>query len=146
MKKIISLLFLLLSLQIVQAQDQEHKEQIHSLKIAHLTSVLDLTSKEAEKFWPLYNIYDNKMSELRHSEIVRFIKKSDISVIESTTEKDAAAKITALLDFEEAYFTTRRDFLHEAKKILSNKKILLLKKAEEDFNRKLLRKYREKGK
>ncbi|MTG97122.1 MULTISPECIES: hypothetical protein [Myroides] len=142
MKKHITLFFLFICMLSIKAQD--HGEQIRSLKIAHLTSVLNLSTTEAEKFWPLYNTYDHKMSELRHNEIVKFLKHNEISEIETMSEKEASKKIQELIDFEEAYFSTRKDFLTEAKKILSNKKILLLKKAEDDFNRKLLRKYKEK--
>lgn len=143
MKKIIALLVLLFSLQNINAQES-HIDKIRSLKIAHLTSTLNLTKTEAEKFWPIYNTYDNKMGELRHSQIVKFIKTTEIEEIEAMNEKDASNKIQELIDFETEYFTIRKQFLIDAKKILSNKKILILKKAEDDFNRKLLKKYKEK--
>lgn len=143
MKKIIALLVLLFSIQSINAQEN-HIDKIRSLKIAHLTTALNLTKTEAEKFWPIYNTYDNKMGELRHSQIVKFIKTTEIEEIEAMTEKDASNKIQELIDFETEYFTIRKQFLIDAKKILSNKKILILKKAEDDFNRKLLKKYKEK--
>ncbi|WP_010252953.1 PH1570 family protein [Myroides injenensis] len=143
MKKIIALLIILFSIQSINAQEN-HIDKIRSLKIAHLTTALNLTKSEAEKFWPIYNTYDNKMGELRHSQIVKFIKTTDIEDIEAMTEKDASNKIQELIDFETDYFTIRKQFLVDAKKILSNKKILILKKAEDDFNRKLLKKYKEK--
>ena len=31
------------------------KEKIKALKVAHITNELDLTSKEAQQFWPIYN-------------------------------------------------------------------------------------------
>ena len=34
---------------------KEKREQIKTMKVAFLTTELDLTSAEAEKFWPLYN-------------------------------------------------------------------------------------------
>jgi len=119
-------------------------DQIKSLKVAHLSSVLNLTSDEAEKFWPIYNAYDNKLFNLRHSEILRYLKSTDIKEIEELTEKQATEKVQELLDFEEEYFTLRKKFLVDCRKILSNKKIVLLKKAEDDFNRKLLKKYKDK--
>lgn len=126
------------------SQAQQSSDQIKSLKIAHLSSVLNLTSEEAEKFWPIYNTYDNKLYKLRHSEVIHYIKSNEIQDIEGLTEKQATEKVQALLTFEEEYSSLRSQFILDCKKILSNKKILLLKKAEDDFNRKLLKKYKDK--
>ncbi|MHC5201395.1 hypothetical protein ACYSNV_04140 [Myroides sp. LJL119] len=123
---------------------QNKSDQIRSLKIAHLSSVLNLSTTEAEKFWPIYNTYDQKIHELRHNDIVRYIKHSDLSELEALSEAQASVKVQELIDFDESYFTLRKNFIKDAQKILSNKKILILKKAEDDFNRKLLKKYREK--
>lgn len=126
------------------SQAQQSSDQIKSLKIAHLSSVLNLTSEEAEKFWPIYNTYDNKLYKLRHSEVIHYIKSNETQDIEGLTEKQATEKVQALLTFEEEYSSLRSQFILDCKKILSNKKILLLKKAEDDFNRKLLKKYKDK--
>ncbi|WP_158962981.1 hypothetical protein [Myroides fluvii] len=126
------------------SQAQQSSDQIKSLKIAHLSSVLNLSSEEAEKFWPVYNTYDNKLSKLRHSEIIHYIKSNETQDIEGLTEKQATEKVQALLSFEEDYCALKSQFILDCKKILSNKKILLLKKAEDDFNRKLLKKYKDK--
>ncbi|MHC5310309.1 hypothetical protein ACYSNM_09670 [Myroides sp. LJL116] len=141
MNKIILLIIVFLgSFQLI---GQNKADQIRSLKIAHLSSVMDLTPEEAEKFWPIYTNYDKKMHELRHNDIVRFIKDSDISAIEDLSQSQATAKVNELLNFDSDYFTTRKQFIKDAQKVISNKKILILKKAEDDFNRSLLKKYRE---
>ena len=53
-KKIIPLLLLLTSFTFYAQSEsmKEKKEQIKALKVAFLTTELDLTSKEAQKFWP----------------------------------------------------------------------------------------------
>ena len=123
---------------------QHSSDQIKSLKIAHISSVLNLTSEEAERFWPIYNTYDNKLSKLRHSEVIHYIKSNETQDIEKLTEKQATEKVQDLVTFEDEYCSLRNQFILDCKKILSNKKILLLKKAEDDFNRKLLKKYKDK--
>ena len=35
-----------------------------ALKTAHITDQLDLTSAEAEKFWPIYNEFDAKLIDV----------------------------------------------------------------------------------
>ena len=37
------------------------KERIRAYKTAYITQELDLSSSEAEKFWPVYNEYDKKI-------------------------------------------------------------------------------------
>lgn len=122
---------------------QNKTDQIRSLKIAHLSSVLDLTPSEAEKFWPIYTTYDKKMTELRQNDIVRFIKDSNVQEIEQITSVQATQKVQDLLSVESDYYTTRKQFIKDAQKVISNKQILVLKKAEDDFHRKLLKKYKE---
>ena len=48
------------SFSIVKAQDIREKrtEKIQALKIAFITQKLELTSDEAQKFWPVYNRYE----------------------------------------------------------------------------------------
>lgn len=144
MKNILyTLLFGLLST-LNWAQSKESHDQIRSLKIAHISAALNLTNEESEKFWPIFNTYDSKMSSLRHNPIVKYIKYTDIDNISQMNEKEANSKLQELIDYEEEYFSTRQKFIQDVKKILNNKKIILLKKAEDDFNRNLLKKYKEK--
>lgn len=39
-------------------------ERLESLKIGYLTKQLQLTTEEAQKFWPVYNGYDNEMKQM----------------------------------------------------------------------------------
>ncbi|SFJ21400.1 hypothetical protein [Myroides guanonis] len=144
MKKIAYLLCSILISSFALAQDHKSHEQIKSLKIAHLASELDLTTQEADKFWPVYTTYDNKMYDLRHNDEARFIHKTDIEDIKKMSEEDAKKALANIKKYEEEYFSIRKKFNEDAQKILSNKKIILLKKAEDDFNRKLLKQYKKK--
>lgn len=141
MKKLICLVLIFFCFNLVQAQ--EKYDQIRSLKIAHLTSVMKLTKAEAEKFWPLYNTYDTKMHELRHREIVKYIRNESVENVEKLDDKSAKQHVEQLTSFDKDYSEVRIIFIKDAQKIISDKKILLLKKAEDDFNRKMLKKYRE---
>ncbi len=144
MKKYIILLLTILSIQNNWAQNKKSHEQIRSLKVAHLTTALNLTKDEAEKFWTVYNVYDNKMSELHHNSTIKFLKKSSFDDLEKMSDKEALSKIQELNAFDDEYCSIRKQFLQDVQKILSAKKILILKKAEDEFNRQLLKKYKEK--
>lgn len=120
------------------------KEQIKTLKVAFITNELSLTSDEAEKFWPVYNTFDDKQFELRHQKKNVFMKKMDDSSLDSMSEKEASALLTQMENTDEELFILKKKLVSNLKNIISPLKILKLKKAEEDFNRKLLKQYRDK--
>jgi hypothetical protein len=45
---------------------KEKREQIKAMKVAFITTELDLNSSEAEKFWPIYNAFEEKEFEIKH--------------------------------------------------------------------------------
>ena len=59
-------LFSLSSINIMaQGEDLERREKMESLKIAHITNELSLSPEESEKFWPIYNKYDDARRQLK---------------------------------------------------------------------------------
>jgi hypothetical protein len=124
---------------------REKKEQIKALKVAFLTTELNLTTNEAEKFWPIYNTFDDKQFELRHQKMKAFMKRMEDNSIDKMSEKDASLFLNQMESTEEELFLLRKKFISTLKGILPATKIIKLKKSEEDFNRKLLQQYRDKG-
>ena len=49
------------------AQKVKIKDRIEPLKIAYITQKLGLTSEEAQKFWPVYNKFNDDLQKLRSS-------------------------------------------------------------------------------
>lgn len=147
LKKLYPIFFLLLSLNFYGQSDnfKDKKEKIKAMKVAFLTSELDLTSNEAEKFWPLYNTFDDKQFELRHQKMKSYFKRMQGDNLDKLSEKDASALLDQIQDCDEDLFNLRKKFISNLKEILPSIKIIKLKKAEEDFNRKLLQQYKDKG-
>ena len=123
---------------------KEKREQIKTMKIAFLTSELDLSVSEAEKFWPVYNAFEEKEFELKHLKMRSFIKRLRDGK-EKLNEKEASVLLSQIENNEEEVFLLRKKFIGNLKGILPASKIIRLKKSEEDFNRKLLAQYRNKG-
>jgi hypothetical protein len=48
-----------------QDGDETRAEKIEALKIAFITQKLQLTTDEAQKFWPVYNQYENEIRSLQ---------------------------------------------------------------------------------
>lgn len=124
---------------------KEKKEQIKALKVAFITTELDLSATESEKFWPVYTTYEDKQFELRHQKMSSFFKKIKNGSINSMSEKEANAFLSQMESNEEELFYLKKKFISNLKTILPASKIIQLKKAEENFNRKLLHQYRDQG-
>lgn len=146
-KNILPLLMLLISFSFYaqNGKTDEKREKIKAYKVSFLTTELELTSTEAEKFWPIYNAYDDKQFELRHSKMRTFMRKLDNDNINSMSEKEATTLLSQMESTDKELFLLREKYMSNLKKVLSAKKILKLKKSEDDFNRKLLKQYRDKA-
>ena len=144
--KIVTILVLFASINIFAQTNKmkEKREQIKTMKIAFLTSELDLSVSEAEKFWPVYNAFEEKEFELKHLKMRSFIKRFRDGK-EKLNEKEAGVLLSQIENNEEEVFLLRKKFIVNLKGILPASKIIRLKKSEEDFNRKLLVQYRNKG-
>lgn len=143
------LLLALLFFQISFAQGgkiKEKKDQIKALKVAFITNELKLTSVEAEKFWPIFNEFEDKMHELRRNKLKNILDKIEIEIenIDKLTEKEANSLIDQMDQAEEESYLLKKKLVTRLKPILPAVKILKLKKAEEQFSRKLLQQYRNK--
>ena len=141
MKTITLFIFtLLLTLQIT-AQNSK-REKIKALKVSFLSEKLNLTEKEAQVFWPIYNSYQNNIHKLRSGGI-RAIKKEIKDNYQSLTEENANNLLNKLNAFEENIYKERVNLRLKLKEVLPAKKILRLKTAEEGFNRKILSQYKK---
>ena len=146
--KIITLLLLFLSFTTFAQRGnqgerfQQKKEQIKSLKIAYITEKLQLTTSEAEKFWPVYNTFEDKQNDLRRNKLKDYFKKTENN--DALSEQEASKLISQMESSEEDLYQLKKKFNSSLKSILPAVKILKLKKAEDEFSRKLLQQYRDK--
>ncbi|RYJ45116.1 sensor of ECF-type sigma factor [Flavobacterium beibuense] len=143
--KLLLTLFLSFSLSVFSQGHKEKRDQIKALKVSFLTTELNLTSDESAKFWPVYNNYEEKEYQIRHDKMRSIIKKID-QAGNTLTEKDANTYLTQLQEAEEELLALRKKMVTELKPIIGAVKVIKLQKAEFDFNRKLLSKYRDKKK
>lgn len=121
---------------------QQKKDQVKAMKIAFITSELNLTPDEAAKFWPLFNEFEEKQKAIRQDKIKNYIDRSQGS--EKLTEKEALSLLNQMETAEEELHQLRKKFVANLKGVLPATKILKLKKAEEEFSKKLLQQYRDK--
>ena len=66
MKKFFIILFLFTySVCYCNAQTQSKDDKVEAVRVAYITSQLNLTPEEAQKFWPVYNKYFNEIKKAK---------------------------------------------------------------------------------
>ena len=143
-KIIFPIIFLLVTSLSFSQGFKEKREKVKALKVAYITEQLELTTDEAQKFWPIYNAFDEKQSELRHEKMRAILDRFKPGNVEKLSEKDASNSLAQMEKIEEDLFNLKKKFIKDLQGVISAKKIIKLKKAEEDFNRELLKQMREK--
>lgn len=120
-------------------------EKVRSLKIAYITQELELTTKEAEKFWPVYNEYDRKIRGLERNERmkVRTITKES-NGYKNLTDNQASEILNRIYKIERQILDTKKEMDQKLSKAISKKKILRLKHIEREFVRNLMHKLRSR--
>ena len=148
MKKLISLACLFFTTMTLIAQPEGRKgmkDKIRTLKIEFITEKLDLSSVEAEKFWPIYNVFDKAYMELRHEKL-KGLKDNLKKEINEISEVAALSKLNEMTAIEDELVQLKQSFRTQLEGIISNKKILLLKIAEDGFNRRMMDKLKRRSK
>lgn len=143
-KIIFPIIFLLVASLSFSQGFKEKREKVKALKVAYITEQLELTTDEAQKFWPIYNAFDENQSELRHEKMRAILDRFKPGNVEKLSEKDASNSLIQMEKIEEDLFNLKKKFIKDLQGVISAKKIIKLKKAEEDFNRELLKQMREK--
>jgi hypothetical protein len=103
------------------AQNGNGRERIQALKVAFITQKLHLTASEAEKFWPVYNQYDNEIMQLRASD-----KNGDV------------------LENEQKLLNIRKKYKSSFENILGPQRLNDLYNAERDFRNVLIQRLKER--
>jgi len=140
-KKTILVAILLIS-SLSFGQNRPDREKIKSLKVAFITESLDLSSKEAQAFWPIYNQYEENREALRQKERTQI--RSKIKSADELSEKEAKDLLEKYINFEDEEEALDKAFLKKVSVVISAKKTLLLLRSEEEFKRQLIRQYRHK--
>lgn len=115
MKKFLLLILVFFAGISYAAAQNGRSEKIQALKVAFITQKLNLTSAEAEKFWPVYNQYENELRTVRISN-----RNGDV------------------IDNEEKVLDIRKKYKPAFEKILGPGRINDLFKAERDFRNVLI--------
>jgi hypothetical protein len=116
-------------------QPGQGMERLEATKIAFISQKMDLSPKEAEKFWPIYNQYEKENRELLKQRREMAQSKSDMSPENRLNEQ---------FEFEERMLEIRKKYTKEFGKAVSSDKVLRLFEAERAFKANLVRELQQR--
>lgn len=122
-------------------QDGNMRERIKAQKVAFITEQLDLSTTEAQKFWPIYNAFEDLTNDLRRNdlkEIRQSMRKGDLS------NAEAQKLIDKFMEVEEKMHQAKKQLVKDLGKAIPPQKIIALKSAEDAFNKKLMNMLRDR--
>ena len=135
-------LLLLSSLSLVA---QNSRDQIKALKTAFISNALELTPGEAEKFWPVYNAFGQNIHEVKIVKTQQIARKIRLAGgLENLSNAEADTLLQDFIDIDFNVANEKKKLHKNLKGIISSKKIIKLFRAEQNFNKELLKRLREK--
>ena len=135
---------LLLTTMVTYSQQRPGREKIKTLKVAFITERLNLSSKEAQTFWPVYNEHEENIANMQQRE--RREIRSKMIDFNALSEDEMRSLLNQLIELQEEKHRLNVAYIKKMSDIISPKKTFLLIKAEEDFKKRLLRQIQQRRK
>jgi hypothetical protein len=119
-----------------------NRQRLDAYKIAFFTKRLNLTSQEAEKFWPVYNEFqDNKNKiQLERQELNRNFNQNELNM----NEREMIEAGDKLVGMEVREAALAQEFHNKIKTVLPPVKVLRLYQAENQYRLQLLKELQER--
>jgi hypothetical protein len=115
-------------------------DKVEALRVNFIEKRLELTKNESEKFWPVYNEYNDKVKALRKN-LRQSYKKSP----ENIGDKEAEDLYQLDIKTKQAEVDLHKSYSEKLKGIIGVKKMVKLRIAEDDFKRELIKNINDKS-
>lgn len=125
-------------------QNEENYETLKAKKVAFITSKVNFTVEEAEKFWPLYNELEEKINNVRKEQ--RKLRKAAHQLYkegEDVSNDEIKAFLEDKFNYQQQELDLKKAFYEKIKAFLPMKKVGKYYKAQHEFKREVLRAYRK---
>lgn len=116
------------------------QDKIKALELLYISRELDLTSEEAEKFWPVYKKYSKEVNELLAE------RKRKAKELKGQPRTDAVAEdaLDKELGYERRMLEIKTRYKQEFMKILPARKVGNIYRSEREFRAMMIRQLKER--
>lgn len=137
MKRIVFVLLIMLAFPAIRSDAQNtNLEKLNNYKIGFFTKKLNLTSEEAEKFWPVYNDYQGKRNliQIEKLKINRNFNQNGNTLNDNQLEEMGDKFVDCLV--QESALAV--EFHKKLKEVLPPAKVIMYYQAENQYKAQLL--------
>jgi len=114
----------------------EGKDRIQAAKIAFITTKLNLTSVQAQQFWPLFNEFETERKRIRKQ--IRQLRIDNLLL--SGTDEQLKVDIRKLFALRQEELDLEKSYAEKFLKVITPKQLAEYYRSEKEFTRILLRK------
>jgi len=138
--RIIHILILVICFSGATLRSQTDKDKLDALRVNFITKRLDLSTRESEQFWPVYNEYNDKIRAIKTNVRMAYRKISP-----QTSDKEAEEIYHVDVLSKQAEADVHKIYSQRLRLILGTRKFLRLRMAEEDFKREIINTIKERS-
>lgn len=146
MKKLMTLVpFLFLSILALAQRPQGQsydKEKLEAARIAYITNRIDLSPEQAEKFWPIYNKFQEERNQIL--EQLSGINRS--SMAQDLSDTKAKELIERKLKLQQQALDLEKNFYEDIIKVIQPVQALKMGNVNRDFTRQVYHMQQNRGK
>ena len=124
-----------------QRANNPMQERIESARIGMITNRLDLSTDQAAAFWPVYNDYEKRKTEVR-TELRKHLSES--RSLASTDDK-IKGELNEMMALRQKEVDIDKEYLNKFLKVLQPRQVSELYKTEQQFKQMLLRRLDQQG-
>ncbi len=117
------------------------REKLEAARVAFITTRLDLTPEQAQKFWPLFNGF-NDLRERNLKEMFDLGRIMD----DQLSEEDAKSRIARKFELQRKMIVDEEKFVKDLSGVLTYNQIIRLNGLSREFARHIYQRRREDGK
>lgn len=117
---------------------EDKAERVQAAKVAYITNRLNLTTTQAQQFWPLYNEFEESRKKIRKQ--LRQLRVDNQAV--SGTDDQIRADIRKFFQLRQEELELEKQYSEKFMKVLTPKQVAEYYRAEREFTKLLLKRLR----
>lgn len=117
---------------------EEKSERVQAAKVAYITNRLNLSTTQAQQFWPMYNEFEEARKKIRKQ--LRHLRIDN--QVNTGTDEQIKADIRKFFQLRQEELELEKQYAEKFLKVLTPKQVAEYYRAEREFTKMLLKRLR----